>query len=172
MADIYHYCKLNTAIEHILCDKRLLLSPIKNTNDPRENKSFDFGAITEFTESIGGVGTLMNVNKEVSEILRRDCKVICFSEDHNSISGYQLSRMWALYGDNHKGFCIKLDKEAFLNENANLINPDFFRKVSYKDFNPNLPAEKKWINHDSMNSMGIERYVLESFRPEHSATTY
>ena len=34
---VYHYCKLYTALKHILSDKKLRLSARKNSRDPIEN---------------------------------------------------------------------------------------------------------------------------------------
>jgi hypothetical protein len=43
---LYHYCKLETAIENILPAKQLLLGPLENTNDPKENRTFQFASIS------------------------------------------------------------------------------------------------------------------------------
>jgi len=123
---IYHYCKLSTAIELILKDQRLLLSPIINTNDPRENKSFVFAANSL---KIMDIGAMTNRNKEISEILRKDCKLISFSQDDKHLYGFESSRMWSYYGGNHQGVCLELDKKKFLEENEIIINPTLFKKI-------------------------------------------
>jgi hypothetical protein len=159
---IYHYCRLSTALEHILPAQRLLLGPLVNTNDPRENKSYIFAGSS--TKTIP-VRRIEDINKEVSDILRSDCKTICFSKD-DKYFGFEYSRMWAYYSDNHKGLCLELDAKEFLLENEPLINRDLFRKIAYFEFNYQW-IEHKVIDHDAIEKMGRERYLREIFRPEH-----
>lgn len=111
---LYYYCKLSTAIEKILPKKQILLNPAGRTNDPRENKNFVFASINMFA---GDYFLLKNRDNSISDEIRRDCKMICFSTDYKHFFGYEYSRMWALYGDNHKGICIELNKEKFILEN-------------------------------------------------------
>lgn len=73
---LYHYCKLNTALEHILPAQKLRFNLLNKTNDPRENKSFVFAS-----ESWGPIPNSDERNEVISEMLRKDCKVICFSRD-------------------------------------------------------------------------------------------
>lgn len=162
---IYHYCKLQTAIEFILPPRQLLLSPLINTNDPRENKSFVFAAAygpgSDFKD-------LNENNAEVSKLLRKDCKVMCFSQGHNHFFGYEYSKMWAHYGDGHKGICIQLDKEEFLKENSETISAEYMRKVNYKEFDPTKPHEgHKMVDYNSMKQVGNEQYLKEHFRKMH-----
>jgi hypothetical protein len=117
--NLYHYTNLSTAIEYILPNKELLINSIKNTNDPRENKSFGFGKITN--DSTKQIEKELS-DYQISERIRKKIKVICFSRDFDYkgklIFGYNNSRMWTQYGGNHKGICIQLDKDKFLEENS------------------------------------------------------
>jgi hypothetical protein len=168
---LFHYCKLNTAIEKILPKKELLLSPLLNTNDPRENKSFVFAGVfsneTNFDE-------MERLNNEISLFLRNDTKVISFSNDDSihHFSGFEYSRMWAYYGDNHKGLCIELDKDKFLSENKNIIDSNLLRKISYYEFDIKKPVEHKWVNHHFMEHMGKEKYLRKNFRNENLEYLY
>lgn len=157
---IYHYCKLKTAIKYILPSLRLRISPMLNTNDPRENKSFVFSGITDDKK---GIDNIWENNEEISKILRTDCKVLCFCEDtQDGKFGYELSRMWALYGDNHKGVCLELDKQIFIEENN--IDTKFFKRINYvEDFTPDFEKYKK-IDYDEMRNHGKEKYLHETFR--------
>jgi len=167
---IYHYCKLSTAIEQILLYKRLLLSPIINTNDPRENKSFSFGAT--YLDNVD-IGNLDERNEEISKILREDCKIISFTEDSRpSFWGYESSRMWSYYGDNHKGLCLELDKSEFLKENATIINKNLFQKIDYYEFDPLNPIKSRFVDHTKMVNMGKEQYLQNEFRFEHLEHLY
>jgi len=162
---IYHYCSLQTAIEFILPTRQLLLSPLTKTNDPRENKSFVFAAAygpgADFKD-------LNENNLEISGLLRKDCKVICFCQGHNHYFGYEYSKMWAHYGDNHTGLCFLLDQEKFLNENAHTVSPEYLKKINYTEFDPTKPYEgHKMVDYVSMKYIGKEKYLKEHFRKLH-----
>lgn len=156
---LYHYCKLNTALKLILPKRRLLLGSLRKTNDPRENKSFLFGAIYK-----DDIGDLEARNREVTEILQSDCKVICFSTQNSNHWGYGFSRMWSLYGDNHKGLCIELDKEKFLEENSASIDRTLMRNIKYTEEGNTNP---RYINHVEIEKIGKETYLREVFRKQH-----
>lgn len=163
---IYHYCKLDTVIKFILPHKRLRLSPLQNTNDPRENKSFIF-AVRFWHNSDLDTIQLKKFNKEISEILRNDCKVLCFSQNHNPYFGYESSRMWAYYGDDHKGLCLELDLDEFLNENESIVNPNLLKEIKYYELDVTEPFDHKKIDYTKMESIGIEKYLKKTFRVEH-----
>lgn len=159
---LYHYCKLSTAIEYILADKRLLLNPVGKTNDPRENKSFVFaGQNIDSSKYVN----LSDFNEEITKAIRDDCKMTCFSKDESPYFGYELSRMWALYGDNHKGVCLKIDKEIFAKENSDKISFDLFKRVNYFHLNVDKPIIHRTIDHSRISKIGSRRYVREEFRP-------
>lgn len=159
---LYHYCNLDTALELILPHNRLLLSPISKTNDPRENKSFVFSTIYNNPKYANYAGW----NRKVSEVLREDCKIICFSDDSEGFWGYEYSRMWAYYGGNHKGVCLLLDKEEFLNENSEIINREYLRSIDYYKFDFNEPIESKYVDFTEAERVGFEQYIKNVFRPK------
>jgi hypothetical protein len=167
---IYHYCTLTTALEYIFPNRNLLLSPITKTNDPRENKSFVFAA-TFFHDDLQ-LNQLDARNKEISNALREDCKVLCFSEDTKHFFGFESSRMWAHYGGNHKGICLELDREEFIKENSGLIKEELFRKITYYELEPSKPEEHKIVDHTIMKAIGMKRYLSEIFRPAHLEYLY
>ena len=159
---LYHYCNLNTALELILPKRQLLLSPINKTNDPRENKSFVFGSIWNNPKYANSE----EWNSKVSEALREDCKVICFSEDNDGFWGYESSRMWAYYGGNHKGVCLLLDKKKFLEENFGQIEKDYLRSINYFKFDYNKPIEHKHVDFTEVDRIGFEPYIKNVFRKD------
>jgi hypothetical protein len=161
---LYYYCKLSTAIEHILPRKQLLLNLVGKTNDPRENKSFVFAKTYTFA---GNYFLLDNPDYDVSQEIRKDCKMLCFSTDYKHFFGYEYSRMWALYGDNHKGICIELNKEKFIQENPRLVFQNLFKEVKYYEFDISKPLKHITIDIDRIRELGLRDFIRKEFRNEH-----
>lgn len=160
---LYYYCKLATAIEYILPKKQLLLNPVGRTNDPRENKDFLFAKTYQFA---GNILLMDKPDHEITNELRKDCKMLCFSTDHGIFFGYEYSRMWALYGDNHKGVCICLNKEKFIIENQSRISPELFKNIFYTEFDISKPIEHKNIEIDKIRELGLRNFIRKEFRPQ------
>lgn len=161
---IYYYCGLDTALEFILPDKSLLLSPITKTNDPRENKNLIFGAKYFDPNDIEDPG---KQNEKINKILREDCKVLCFSQDFGQCFGYELSRMWVYYGGKHKGICLLLDKSEFLKENIGIIDTELLREIKYYKFDVNNIPMHKFADHSLMKKLGAEKYLRQIFRKKY-----
>ncbi len=103
-------------------------------------------------------------NDELSKEIRKGTKMTCFSTDDGNIKGYGHSRMWALYGDNHKGICLEIDEQEFLKENAELIKTGLFDRIKYDNLNENPPINPI-IEYDYLKQLGIEKYI-EKFKKE------
>lgn len=161
---LYYYCKIDTALKHILPEQRLLLSPLDKTNDPRETKDLTFQLLSSPVPKSKNNDAIL---EEVNAAVNQNCKVICFSQDHNPYYGYEYSRMWAHYGEQHEGLCLLLDKEEFLKENAGIINEAHFKKINYYELDLSKPREAhKCIDHDQLEELGLEKYVETVFAPE------
>jgi hypothetical protein len=160
---LYYYCKLSTAIEKILPNKQLLLNQLGKTNDPREYKSFIFA---RKKMSIKDLIYNHTSNEHITNLIRNHCKMLCFSIDHNDFFGYEYSRMWALYGENHKGVCVALDKERFMEENKKIIKPEFFKEIKYFEFNVTKPEEHIEIDYDKIRNGGLYAYIVADLRPK------
>lgn len=159
---LYHYCKLSTAIDFILPKRQLLLNLIGKTNDPRENKSFVFAASGM---KVPDMATLQDHNSEVSRKIRNGCKLLCLSADEGYYFGYELSRMWAMYADNHKGVCIGLDREKFIDENRDKIEPNRFKRVKYVHLDIKQAVHHRQIDYDRIEEIGSADYI-NHFRKE------
>jgi hypothetical protein len=160
---IYHYCKLSTAIEMILPKRELLLNSILKTNDPREYQDFVFSSI--YYPDL--MGNLNERNKIVNKILRDDCKVICFSLDYKHYWGNSYSKMWAHYGDNHKGICLEIDKSEFIEENQDKIVPECFKEIKYWNFDIRKRIKHKTVDYTQVKKDDLEHYVKMKFRKRH-----
>jgi hypothetical protein len=157
---LYHYCKLSTAIEFILPEKRLLLNTLGRTNDPRENKSFVFAGLNFDPDKIN----ILDHSNVISQEIRKDCKILCLSGDSSPYFGYELSRMWAMYGDNHKGVCVEISKERFINKNADKIKGELFKPVTYYELDVSKPIYHKEIDYERIDRVGLTVYVRNEFR--------
>ncbi len=163
---LFYYCKLATAIEDILPNMQLLLSPLTGTNDPRENKVIPFGA--DFFNDPNQIvpDNFKDGKQKFCERLHENCKLLCFSGSYNDFFGYEYSAMWAHYGDRHHGVCLGIDKQMFIEENKKIINSNYFNAIDYYKFNPSanyvhLPS----IDYDKWNE--DEKKYISDFRNEH-----
>ena len=164
---LYHYTSLRTAMKYILPNLTLRLGPIMKTNDPRENKSFRFGHISRFGTKSITVNEMHELDRSYCNIIRKDCKVLCFCDDYKRNFGHNLSNMWAHYGDKHKGVCLIINKAAFIQENKHLYNFELLRKVRYTSFNPQKLAPRNlYVDHTQIEKIGLDNY-LKKFRLRH-----
>lgn len=126
--NIYHFTSAEKALLYILPSLKLKISPFSNTNDPKENKTFNSGQIFQKFKN-----DLLHIEakKGFQNYIMNWCKVLCFSNDYlidNIITlGYNHPRMWSQYSNNHQGVCLVINKILFLEENAGHI----FDNVSY-----------------------------------------
>ena len=144
---LYHYTSKEKLIEFILPSLNLKLNFLKNTNDPKEKKMSTRFAI----KNIEFAGEYLELGGRLRELIDTKYKVCCFSGDYLKDSekyfGYQLVRMWATYGDNHKGVCLVIDKEKFSKEN-NIDNiTTFLQEINYESSASNqIYKESKDLN--------------------------
>ncbi len=118
---LYHYTQINTAINFILKDNTIKLSSFSKVNDPRENKSWDISLFVN--EGIKLETQERNsLSKEVSEILKANAKMVCFSRDKPTVNdtfqpgnilcrGLANPSMWHHYAGEHNGVCLMFNKE-------------------------------------------------------------
>lgn len=113
-----HYAKMETVIEYILPQNKLLINELYKTNDPVESKnSFDqcFGAIDASIAKNGEslVAQIFSMFRRSSS-LKKDYKKmirsISFSTNTSEKKAHGLPTMWAHYGQNHKGICLVFDR--------------------------------------------------------------
>ena len=148
---IYHFTTIEIATNHILPNRNLKFSQLGKVNDPKESRSEDWQVV--FREHEGDPGG----REQIREFFRWNVKVACFSRDDcdlaqlyvldRTVRGYCKPRMWATYGDNHKGVCLVFDRhllqqtfeqqgfsrDTFLHGAVKYCsparNPDFFRRI-------------------------------------------
>ena len=128
---LFHYTRTSTALERILPDRRLRLSLLKDTNDPREYK-FKLLNMVGWSLPPGAEDRLDRAHPVFDRILRSECRVMCFCtnvpptvktddgelhvDPYSSNVGWNKSRMWSQYGENHHGVCLVFSKAAILDQ--------------------------------------------------------
>ena len=150
---VYHYTKAQTLVQHILPESRLRLSRFEEVNDPAELKDWSFS-----------IARAEHLNREddkfVQDIfnkkLKRDWHVGCFASDiaagvvtpdlrgTEAIQtmyerGHSLPRMWAQYGDQHRGVCLVLSRASLDRAIAAGVDKDgavYSGLVTYKNSLP------------------------------------
>lgn len=166
---IFHYCKLNTAIEFILHKLELRLSPRKESHDPLESSDPMYNIV-----SFGHGNENKASHKEADEI-RNDVisklhklKQVCFCMNNTDTDysnelmlpyeyyGFLKPRMWHQYADNYKGVCLAFSKKELL-RNSNLI-PEKINYLKYDSLNLN-----ESINLNALNDNGFENYFNSYF---------
>jgi hypothetical protein len=159
---LYHYCSWETAVSKILPAYQLLLNQVEKTNDPRENQRFMFSHRTYKQIDIAGMDV---ADKYISKRIREGVKVCCFSEDRENYWGCLLSKMWAHYGGNHKGVCLELDRQKFIEENGTCYDMKLLQPMTYFAFDRNNPPDHLLHNHVLMDELGEDAYV-KKFRQD------
>ncbi|UTW66766.1 DUF2971 domain-containing protein [bacterium SCSIO 12643] len=157
---LYHFTNFKVALEHILPNFELRLNSIVNTNDPREYKSFGFGAINGKFSSGKEIREHQEWDSKATNLIRKGVKVLCFSQDYKIdeewFDGYNLPRMWAHYGHNHTGVCFEIDKNIFMDENSDRLKNTFLKAIDYV-----YKFDYPWIYYDRLKEVGEERYFNE-----------
>lgn len=172
---LYHYTKSDTALNYILASNKIRFSCLANTNDPEESTRFELINLDETKYKIGenSILELMSVKKE----LPYKFLSVSFSMDKpwaksvNTLNyfnikdhcdrGYLFPRMWATYGEGHKGICLCFNKKkieavfkkhGIYGEKINYIsgNADKFHQDIYSESESTpflIPANIESINN-------------------------
>jgi hypothetical protein len=163
---VYHYTSLRTAMEHILCEGQLKFSPMADVKDPRESKSWSFSVTTEGDESMED-GEFHRLQDEATARLKGTCKLLCMSQDEGEAPnapdpwfrrGFARARMWAQYGDGHRGVCLVFEREKLHRQIKMTLAPAqiYSGQVTY--------ANRAWDDVQAFNLAysEIRRDTLES----------
>jgi len=149
--EVFHYTKNCSAIK-ILSEKRIRLGQFKYTNDPRESRKWaipgEYLGVVPITQKDilrFDEGT-KRLNDEINKLRLQEWKVLCVSMHHprqnRSDNPFYLGNcrpnMWAHYGEDHKGICLKFNGKILdqrIKELKSKKGCDTFRgKVRYNDF--------------------------------------
>lgn len=127
MSFLYHYTSLDTFAEKILPSLQLLMNKTQLINDPIESR-FLF-KVNDETYKKSGVTPRLKLIREGKKY-----NITCFSIDkeynNTVIPGWGLPKMWAHYGNSHRGVCLIINKAKFLKQNQKIIK--FKGSVGYR----------------------------------------
>ncbi len=167
---LYHYTSLSTGMEHILNNGTLRLSPFSKVNDPKESK--ERFIVIRYSSVMRPFSENEKIRNRANKILMNCSKAICFSCDNtrlNTISkdekifyrGYCKPRMWAQYGENHRGMCLVFDKKKLINsvKNYTIGKGNLFSgKVQYKNNSKEMDAFN--FDYSLIDKFGLEDYLF------------
>jgi len=148
---ICHYTRTESGL-NILSGKTIRLNKIGKTNDPRESRPWELLTFLE-PRNPKYVKLIKDANKiiksHVPKVIMEEWKVLCLTMDGSSQHeqtievfkkmfaafldpGYSRPRMWAQYGENHKGVCLVFDKDKLDEKLKSKFGKRCFQgKVSY-----------------------------------------
>ncbi|MFS0883478.1 DUF2971 domain-containing protein [Metabacillus niabensis] len=182
---LYHYTSLEKALNFILPTKKLRLSSIVRTNDPRETQ--DWYPSIRLTQDMNDerVNELMDELKITFNTEKKKAKLICFSQDHNDKEwgddtnafslelrkGYFRFRMWANYADNHSGICLEFDKDILISSIKNELEGMgklYSGSVTYTNYSAVQHYRATSFDSNEINTYGltsvINKHLEESFK--------
>ncbi|PKG73017.1 hypothetical protein CXF86_19865, partial [Shewanella sp. GutCb] len=170
---LYHYTSADKLVDFILKDKTLMFNSLRGTNDPKEFKNWKF----DFHVEKGSSPTheeSMELWDTISEEIKLKCKVLCFSKDKKGLGddffndiylrGFAKPRMWAQYGDNHKGVCLVFNKqriEKLWVEQFGDISEGYASDIKYVNrmLKGDITRSPFTLHYPLIKKMGVAEYV-------------
>jgi len=177
---LYHYTSSGTLLEKIITNQMLRFSPLDKTNDPRETKEWQF-SISRNTSEDASPSDLTSIMNHASSIVKRNVKALCLSKDQQIDNddpedifkrGYGKLRMWAQYGENHKGACLIFDKEELTKTIEQSLHDRgyiFHDSMHYTDNHSDWGAFN--IEFSDFRNSGLEN-IIETKRANHINTYF
>ena len=144
------------------------MSLLKNTNDPRENKDHIFPVLSADKDELR-----KDIESEINYICKNKVRFISFCSSFNSengeiISGWQKSRMWSQYGENHRGLCFVFSKSKLLTYFQNQKIPNNHISNDFIIYDTGYITGKSRVVHvqdtDNKSSNLPEFHVLKNFK--------
>jgi hypothetical protein len=182
---LYHYTKLDTALNYIIPSMTLKLAKLENLNDPREYKDWALGAIGLVgRDSEQEVRKAIELSHGLNRAIRSMISVACFCRDITDASapdadivhqayerGHSRSRMWAQYADNYEGVCLVFDRPALLSAfNEFAVERKLalrYGEVTYRNRSPGgsfFSSDETTIDLRALRELGFAQYVGHHLR--------
>ncbi|MGF1718135.1 DUF2971 domain-containing protein [Photobacterium chitinilyticum] len=150
-----------------------MFNSLRRTNDPKESKNwkFDFHVDGKLSPTFEESTQLWS---DVSEEIKTKCKVLCFSKDIPGLGkdmlndiylrGFAKPRMWAQYGDNHKGLCLIFDRKRIetllieqFDQKAELYGSDIHYRNS--PLKGDITRSPYTLHYPLLKELGVVEYV-------------
>lgn len=181
--ELCHYTKKDTALEKILSDRQIKISPIGLTNDPKESRPSTPAVMASTINGKEHLEAMPKIHEEMVRAFREEWKVLCMTKHlpqksykeviknhvkHQFSYGYNRPRMWAQYAENHSGVCIIFDgKKLHNNILAKLgeYSKIFCDSVKYRNYGA---AAKNVIKYSDIATLGLteglRQHLLGNYR--------
>lgn len=176
-SSIFNYLTSEVLLDKVLGENRLRFKKLTLTNDP-----YEYTHITAYSAPYGhddnqaGNPFYMETVRCIADLRYKMCiGCFCRNEDQSESffhpesgevyyaqSGYQHSRMWSQYGEDHKGACIVLDKYSLINELQGKFKHELFfaDEIRYKQGQLFLPESE---DLDSFRHLKPDQAAIQYF---------
>lgn len=182
---IFHYTRASVALENILFNGKFRLSLLKDTSDPIEykDKLLHMNGSKLPQEAIKLYDEAHHV---FNRIIRRECRVMCFCSNtiptiildkretiqDNAVNtiGWSKSRMWAQYGENHRGICLVFSKKAIGADLVDIKENVLAKNIQYST-RVGISPDAYTLNGNQLVEDGVENYCYNHIN-RHSETLF
>jgi hypothetical protein len=183
---LYHYTPLKSLLERILPTFRLRISALRRMNDPRETRDWVYpvsgGKSAEPPDDTGETGAYSLIAKLANTIRTQEWLALCLTSDDADYDspgaadgrsldqyarGYARPRMWAHYGDNHRGGCLVLDGPRLHAAITDAVAPGDFICNGHVRYANEASLELEEIEGPLLNSAARDPQTLQTLLREH-----
>lgn len=162
-SSIFHFTNMDNGFQ-ILENMKLKFNSIYKSNDPWENLNQYNNFKAHHSDGINGLQNALAAMDKTNNCIKalEKYKILCFSMSfkykNKIIAAFNQPRMWAQYGDNHRGFCFEFDIEK-IKESCDNSNTEFnkFEKVNYRD-------QTKKIDLSRLNEESVEKIINSYYK--------
>jgi hypothetical protein len=160
---VYHYTTRDTAIGSILPTGQIRLSLYEWMADPRESKTWLFGATVP---EGAGEYDLVEITQRINDLAKSNAKLLCVTRDAPEIPappneryqrGFAHSRMWTNYAGGHSGVCLIFNRQKVHEAITAAFGKDnlYAGDVAYGDWTP-LHSEAHTIDFAALDSYVVD----------------
>ncbi|MBC8416023.1 MAG: DUF2971 domain-containing protein [Candidatus Cloacimonetes bacterium] len=168
---IFHYTKLERALEYILKNKQLRFTRFIDSADPHEYKKRIFALTGLFSTWNKFDKKLISCPEKINNIIQQNLRMACFCCNKTNYPGYLRSRMWDQYADNHRGLCLAFSKKSLQKAVRKQFKSDFKKNgiVNYyphKDirFERMYKSQAKTIHYTNPNHDIIKEHLNINYK--------
>ncbi len=167
-----HYTKANTAIDKIFNSGMLKFGNFKEVNDPRESKTWPFKFYCLKADAKPYFE--MDFFNQVHDFIASRASVLCFTLNNSIVDsqevnaelqeGWSNHRMWAHYGDNHKGLCLvfnrdTIDSKIKATHSSKMIFADSITYTNSNMYDMSNREDPYMLQFEAFLSQGISSYM-------------